>query len=138
MKVISLIAEIRGRADSFIVSRMKSLGMEGLVTSHGNILGLLYLKGPCRMADIARQINRKKNTVTTLINKLVKHGYVKIIPDDNDNRVKIVELTRKSLEMKEDFFGLSEELIELTFKDFDEDSRNEIMQYLNKMKINLS
>ncbi len=137
-KVISLIAEIKEQANSFIVSRMKNLGIEGLVTSHGNIMGLLYVKGPCRMADIAQKINRKKNTVTTLINKLLDHGYVEITPDINDNRVKMVSLTSKAMEIKDDFFIIAEELIETTFAGIEEEQRYEIWKYLKKIKENLS
>lgn len=137
-KTISLIAEIKEKSYSFIVSKMKSLGIEGLVTSHGSILMMLYSKGPCRMADIAQQINRKKNTVTTLINKLVDHGYVEITPDLNDHRVKIVSLTAKGLGTKDAFFAISEELIATTFNGIEEAQRFEIYESLKKIKENLS
>jgi len=137
-KTISLIAEIKEQAYSFIVRKMKSRGIEGLVTSHGSILMMLYSKGPCRMADIAQQINRKKNTVTTLINKLVDHGYVEITPDLNDHRVKIVSLTAKGLATKDDFFAISEELIETTFAGIEEEERYLIFESLKKIRENLS
>jgi len=137
-KTIALIAEIKEKANSFIVGKMKSQGIEGLVTSHGSILIMLYRKGPCRMADIALQINRKKNTVTTLINKLVDHGYVEITPDLNDHRVKIVSLTAKGIETKDAFFQISEELIETTFAGIAEEERHALFTGLTKIKENLS
>ena len=137
IKTISLIAEIKELSYSFIVGKMKSLGIEGLVTSHGSILMQLYSKGPCRMADIAKQINRKKNTVTTLVNKLVDHGYVEITTDLNDHRVKIVSLTAKGLATKDDFFAISDELIETTFAGITETERLEIYESLKKLKQNL-
>jgi len=137
-KVIALVSEIKELANLFIVSRMKSLGIEGMVTSHGNIMGLLFTQGPCNMVDISRQIKRKKNTVTTLVNKLVDQGYVQISADDNDHRVKMVSLTEKSMVIREDFFKLSNELIELTFKDIEEAKRVEIVQCLQQIRDNLS
>lgn len=137
-KVIALIAEIRELANNFIISKMKELGIEGLVTSHGNILALLYKEGPCRMADIALKIKRKKNTVTTLINKLVEHGYVEITPDINDHRVKMVSLTDKAIEIKEDVFEIAESLTETTFAGINEEQRFEILNYLKKIRENFS
>ncbi len=90
------------------------------------------------MADVAKAINKKKNTVTTLINKLVTHGYVQIVSDYEDQRVKIVELTPKGLDIKADFFKISSNLIEQVFQGIDEDKRKEIVEYLRIMINNLS
>jgi DNA-binding MarR family transcriptional regulator len=136
--VVSLISEVRELAHQFIVQRMEALGIKGLVTSHGSILIHLYVNGPTKMNEIAKKINKKKNTVTTLVNKLVKHGYVVISVDESDHRVKLVTLTQKAIDIQEDFFGISNDLIEKTFSGIDEEKRNDFVSLLYQVKENLS
>ncbi len=135
---IALISEIKENANRFIVNRLKEVGVEGLVASHGSILVLLYKKGPCRMNDIAKAIKRKKNTVTTLITKLVNYGYVEVLADPSDSRVKVVTLTAKGMDIKADFFGIAEELIEKTYAGIEEDRREEFAAVLSKIRDNLA
>jgi hypothetical protein len=42
--IISLISRIHGKAARFLVREMESRGMKGLVTSHGDILALLFAR----------------------------------------------------------------------------------------------
>jgi DNA-binding MarR family transcriptional regulator len=136
--IISLTSEIKENANTFIISKLKEMGIEGLVTSHGSILVILYKQGPCKMSEIAQKINKKKNTVTILVDKLVKHGYVTISKDKSDKRAKIISLTDKAELIRNDFFAISDALIEKALQDIPEEDRLVLTKYLTKVRDNLT
>ena len=69
---LSKIAKIHEKGSKFIESELKNNGIKGLVTSHGDILAVLYAYGEMTMKDIADKIHRTRPTVTVLVNKLEK------------------------------------------------------------------
>ena len=74
--LLSLIAKIHEKGNRFI-KELKKNGAAELAPSHGDILIYLYMNKKMTMKDIAQKINRTKPTVTALINKLEKLGYLK-------------------------------------------------------------
>ncbi|MGD8534967.1 MAG: MarR family winged helix-turn-helix transcriptional regulator [Candidatus Aminicenantes bacterium] len=89
------------------------------------------------MKDLAVGINKKKNTVTTLINKLIRFGYVQKSTDMHDHRVSWISLTEKAESLKKDFKEISDELLSLTYYGFSEKEKREVMNYLDRIAENL-
>jgi DNA-binding MarR family transcriptional regulator len=112
-------------------------GAGGLVPSHGDILVQLFAEKEMRMKDLAVGINKKKNTVTTLINKLIRFGYVQKSTDMHDHRVSWISLTEKAESLKKDFKEISDELLSLTYYGFSEKEKREVMNYLDRIAENL-
>lgn len=100
-KAYLTIAKIHEYADRFIIEELeKNNIIEGLVPSHGEILLLLYTNDKMTMKDIADKIYRTKSTVTVLVNKLEKSGYVKRSVCNIDNRYSYISLTKKGRDFK--------------------------------------
>ena len=78
--LLSLIAKIHEKGNRFIIKELKKNGAAELAPSHGDILIYLYMNKKMTMKDIAQKINRTKPTVTALINKLEKLGYLSFQP----------------------------------------------------------
>lgn len=130
---ISLISKIRGKANQFIISEMSKHGIDGIVTSHGDIINALYNKPKLTMAEIAKSIGRDKSTVTALVDKLVKLGYVTKERDTEDTRVVYVALTRKGNELKPIFEAISNELLNTFYQGVSESEKEELTRILNKI-----
>ena len=128
---IALNARVREKANEFIIRELKEMGVVGIAPSHGDILIALMLRGTMKMKDIAERIHKKKNTITTLIEKLIILNYVEKLSDGKDNRVKMIALTPKGQSLKNVFFAVSENLISTIFKDMTDE---EIMSVVNGMK----
>lgn len=99
-KAYLTIAKIHEYADRFIIEELKKNNIEGLVPSHGEILLSLYQNDKMMMKDIADKIHRTKSTVTVLVNKLEKSGFVKRENLDTDNRYSYISLTKKGQDFK--------------------------------------
>lgn len=135
--VVSLISKIREKANRFIVSAMTKYGIEGIVTSHGDIINALFNNPRLTMAEIAGKIGRDKSTVTTLVDKLVRFGYVAKERDTEDTRVVYVTLTPKGSELKPIFNTISREVLNALYFDISENEKEELIRILNKIYKNL-
>lgn len=131
--VISLISKIREKVNRFIVSEMSKCGIEGIVTSHGDIIYALFKKPRLTMAEIADKIGRDKSTVTALVDKLVRLGYVAKERDTADTRVVYVTLTHKGNELKPIFEAISSEILDVFYLDISEKEKEELIRILNKI-----
>jgi len=125
-------------ASRVIVYKLREHGIEGLVPSHGDILVQLYAHQEMSMTDLASKISKKKNTVTALVDKLVRSGYVNKSTDINDHRIHIISLTRKAKNLGKDFEEIYEELLSMTYRGFSEKEKIEVMNYLDRITKNLT
>ncbi len=89
------------------------------------------------MKEIARMINRKKNTVTVLVEKLVQLGYICKSPSPGDSRITLIRLTEKGEKMMPDFKKISDLLIERTYKGITEQEKSDLLHLLEKIWHNL-
>jgi len=134
--IISLISKIRESANRFIVAEMDSWGIEGLVPSHGDILVALLKAEKLTMKELAEKIDKDKSTVTALVDKLIKQGYVEKTRDIEDNRVVFVTLTENGKALKPMFDKISKDLLSIVYKDIPQDEREVLINTLKKIKNN--
>jgi MarR family transcriptional regulator, organic hydroperoxide resistance regulator len=134
--IISLISAIRKRSNELIVGEMSRRNMKGLVTSHGDILAALFEKKVLTMKELADRIEKDKSTVTALINKLIKYGYVQKKSDPQDSRVVLVALTKKGKDLLPDFEEISDILLTTFYKGISDKEKTAVAAILNKIKRN--
>lgn len=129
--ILSLISKIHEKGNRFIIEELKNNGAEGLVPSHGDILVCLYKNGKMTMKDIANCIHRTKPTVTVLVDKLEKLGYLKREASDEDSRSTNIVLTQKGKDFQATFEKISKNLNEMLYKNLS-DKEIEILEELLK------
>ncbi|MDD4321462.1 MAG: MarR family winged helix-turn-helix transcriptional regulator [Acidaminococcaceae bacterium] len=136
-KAISTISKIKEHANSFIMQSLAQHGVHGLVSSHGDILVVLFHGQKVTMKDVADTIHRTKPTVTVLIAKLVDLGLVKKERSAEDARVSYVELTDKGRDFKEVFEAISLSVTKKLFQGFSEIEQKKFEEYLNRVYTNI-
>ena len=134
--VISLISKIRESANKFIINEMDNWGIKGLVPSHGDILVALLKSEKLTMKDLAEKIDKDKSTVTVLVDKLIKQGYVEKTRDIEDNRVVFVTLTEKGKDLRPMFDAISQDLLSIVYKDISQNEKDDFIKILKKIKSN--
>jgi len=130
--VVFLAAQLRDFAYGHVTSELKRLGMVDLAPSHGAILITLYREKALSLKELALRINKKKSSTTELVDKLIRLGYVEKTVSPEDQRVKLVRLTQQSLELKEGFIELSNNVNGRTFKGFSEEEQKNLVHLLSK------
>ena len=130
--ILFLVSRLQERAFRFIADELKKRGIQAVEPSHGAILRQLFTHGPIPMNRLAQLIDRTKPTVTVLVNKLEKHGYVKRTADPQDNRVTLVQATDKASELSVEFEQVSKMMLEKVFNGFLPEERQALTEYLEK------
>lgn len=130
---ISYISKIREKVNRLIETEMAENGLEGIVTSHGDILYALFHRQRMTMAEIAHSIGRDKSTVTTLIDKLVKLGFVRKERDTEDTRVVYVTLTERGSELKPVFEEISEKVLGTFYAGVTNEEKEKLALILDKI-----
>ena len=74
----------------------KVFGKYGLTTEQYSLLAIMkLLDGPVRPTDLARWLERKTNSVSMLVDRMVKAGLVRRVRDRRDRRAVRVVITSK-------------------------------------------
>lgn len=131
---ISKISKIRNEVIDYIECELRKRGIEGLVVSHGNILDILYENnGKLTMKEISEGIGRSKSTVTQLVDRLLKAGYVTKESNLEDKRYSYIVLTEKGLSIKTDFKEISQNVMKEFFEDFTEEEIEMFLLLLDRV-----
>lgn len=118
---VHLIGRLKRLMDEYIIYELESYGIEGIVPSHGDIIVSLIYEEFISMSELATKINKDPSTVTTLVKKLNKLGYIKITKDLNDKRSNLVSLTQKGKNLENTFIEISEKLYKLQYQNISEE-----------------
>lgn len=132
-QTLSLISKIHEKGNKFIIQELNSIGVTDLAPSHGDILAMLYQYNKLTMKDIAEKIHRTKPTLTILVNKLEKLGFVKREKSSEDSRITYIMLTSKSEDFKPIFEKISKDLNKMLFKNLTNNEVQLLDELLEKM-----
>lgn len=105
--LFSYISRARNCGEVFIDEELRAKGIEGLAYSHIRIIIILNIYGKLSMKEVSEKISKDKSTVTSLVNKLERLGYVKKSICEKDKRVTFLELEDKSEEIVESVFQVA-------------------------------
>jgi len=89
------------------------------------------------MKDIADKIHRTRPTVTVLVDKLEKLGYIKREISQEDSRYTYIVLTKKGQDFKPIFEKISKDLNNILYKNLTEQESNILENLLQKIYKNL-
>ena len=105
-----MMSSVVSEMNAFLLERLRDAGVIDLAPSHGDILAELFRSGQATMGELAQRIHRDPSTVTALVGKLRKLGYVEVSRSDADKRVSIVCLSEKGRGFRGTFESIAEEL----------------------------
>lgn len=128
--VLRLLCELQESTNRFITDYIEKYESECLVPSHANLLMMLFSGREFSMGDLAREIHRTKSTVTTLVEKLIRCGYVTRERCPHDGRVVYIRLTEKGWGLKTVFEELFAKLEQLFLGDFSQEETDDLEQTL--------
>ncbi len=136
-QIIFLTGRIQYKAAKFLTREMKAHHIHGLAPSHGEILGAVMFRGPLSMTEIAKIIDKDKSTVTALVNKLIRLGYVEKTRHGTDNRFSLIAATQKGEALRPAFVSIAKKLRALSYKGLTDDERETLVRLLEKLNENL-
>lgn len=135
--VIGVISNIREKSAQFINEELREREIDGLINSHGTVLSAMYDNdGKMTMNGIAKFVGKRKSTITDMVKKLEKLGYISREKSKEDARVIEVTLTEKGWAFRDTFKEVSKELLDKTYAGFTEEEKEVLMGLLFKIRKN--
>jgi len=136
--IVGQIARIREQANLLIERELRERSITGIVPAHGSVLVFLFQQSkPVPIKMIVEDVRRAKSTVTAMVNTLERHGYVRKLPCESDNRVTYVELTPKGRRFRKDFDDISKSLLDRVYGDMSVKDRERLVRQLEQIEQNL-
>ena len=117
----------------------ENLGKRELTFSQGKVLWYLRKNSEktVTLSDIAKFLDCTHATVSGLVSRLEKKGYLRIETDPNDHRAKNLFLTEKEMTKFRAMQEHRNQMEETLLQGFDEEERNELLSYLQRVYENL-
>ncbi|MGH4050172.1 MAG: MarR family winged helix-turn-helix transcriptional regulator [Clostridium sp.] len=135
--IVYFISKTKKKMTRFIEKALKEKGLDDLVPSYGNILTVLFNNnGKLSMKEIGESIGKDKSTITALVNKLSKLGYVKKEKCIEDGRVTYVIFTQKGKATEGKVNDISEKVNLIAYKNFSKEEKDVFLELLKKMNNN--
>jgi len=105
-------------------------------------MGLLNVvhdnNGRANIKDIVSQLDKKKSTVTEMINSLEKKGYLLRHRSEEDKRIYYVESTEKAKNLSVLTHSIMDKVNEKMKSDFSDEEQSQLSDFLKRIHNNLS
>ena len=131
--IFALCSRVMENGNRLIMSELEKNGLQGIAPSHGDIFIELFRDDGCSMGDLAGHIHRTKSTVTALVDKLERLGYVYREKSADDARGTNVYLTPQGWEMQAAFQCISAELLRLASNRLTDSEIQQLEELLQKL-----
>jgi DNA-binding MarR family transcriptional regulator len=125
-----LMAKIRQVGERIFIRRLKQYGIE-INPAQGRIMFALWQKDGIPINKLAKNTQLKKSTLTSMLDRLAKLGYIKRIHSKEDRRKILIKRTEKDRIMEKKYVEVSEEMTRLFYKQF---SRSQIDRFENDLE----
>jgi len=125
-----LMAKIRQVGERIFVRRLKQYGIE-INPAQGRIMFALWKKDDIPINELAKKTQLKKSTLTSMLDRLAKLGYIKRLHSNEDRRIILIKRTEKDRIMEKKYVEVSEEMTKLFYKGF---SRSQIDRFENDLE----
>ena len=135
--VLYLTSKIHQESNRLLQRELTKRNILGLAPSHGEIFFSLYRYTRMSMRELAERINKDKSTVTALVDKLCKLGYLHKDKDPDDQRITNVSLTEKTLALEPDFGEISKMMYDRIYRGFSQEDKNTLVELMARVKKNL-
>ena len=131
-----LMAKIRHVGERIFVRMSKQYGIE-INPAQGRIMFALWQKDGISINELAKKTQLKKSTMTSMLDRLEKIGYVKRQYSKTDRRKILIKRTKKDRVMEKKYVEVSEEMTKLFYKGFSTSEINRFEKDLQHILNNL-
>lgn len=132
--LISQIKQVQGRVFEKILANS---GIDEFNGAQGRILYVLWQEDGLPIVEISRRTGLAKTTLTSMLDRLEKSGFLTRTPSKGDRRQFIIQLTQKAWDLSLQYNKVSDEMGELFYAGFTNDEIEGFENMLNRILKNL-
>lgn len=101
-----------------------------------SVLELLYQEGAQPIQKVGKKVLIASSSITYVVDKLEKNGYLERTPCKEDRRVMFAQITDSGTQLMDEIYPLYVEKMKLIFADCKETELDELVQTLTKVENN--
>ena len=129
-----LLLQIVHLHKQYVIRLMKPTGLQ---MSQAGILVVLKMNGALSQREIADKIHVTPPSVTAALQKLEKLEYIERHPDEKDQRILRIQLTKKGIALVAEMKGLLEQTEEMLFDGMSAEEKMLLRRLIFQMRDNL-
>jgi DNA-binding MarR family transcriptional regulator len=124
-----LMAKIRQVGGRIFSKMLKDSGIE-INPAQGRIMFALWQQDGISINELAKRTQLGKSTLTSMLDRLEKGGFLKRVPSREDRRKILIKRTKKDRAMEAKYVEVSQQMTELYYKGF---TKSEIGRFENDL-----
>ncbi len=132
-----LMAKIRQVAGRIFERILKEYNIE-INSAQGRIMFALWQADGVSINELAKKTQLKKSTLTSMLDRLGKMGYIKRQRCKKDRRKVLIKRTKKDNSLESKYVELSQEITRLFYKEFSKSEIDRFEDNLAKILDNLT
>jgi len=132
-----LMAKIRQVGGRIFERMLKEYDIE-INSAQGRIMFALWQQDSVSINELAQKTQLKKSTLTSMLDRLEKMGYVRRQRSKKDRRKILIKRTNKDKTLESKYVELSQEMTKLFYDGFSEDDINRFENDLARILDNLT
>jgi DNA-binding MarR family transcriptional regulator len=131
-----LMAKIRQVAGRIFERMLKEYGIE-ISSAQGRIMFALWQQDKISINELAQKTQLKKSTLTSMLDRLEKMGYIKRQRSKKDRRIILIKRTTKDKNLEKKYVELSQEHTKFFYRGFSDDQIDRFEEDLKRILDNL-
>jgi len=131
-----LMAKIRQVAGRILERMLKDSNVE-ISSAQGRIMFALWQQDGVSINELAKKTQLKNSTLTSMLDRLEKMGYIRRQRSKKDRRKILLERTNKDKNLESEYVRLSQEHTKLFYHGFSEDQIDRFEKDLERILNNL-
>ncbi len=131
-----LISKIHHLSGRIFARMLKEYDIE-INPAQGRIMFVLWQEDRIPIRELAQKTALEKSTLTAMLDRLEKMGYVRRIHSAMDRRQILVERTELDKSWQDIYVKVSQEMSDLFYQGFSEGEIYELDRYLRRLLVNL-
>lgn len=132
-----LIAKIHQVAGRIFTKTLKAAGIKAINPAQGRILFVLWRTDEIPISELARRTLLSQSTLTSMLDRLEKAGYVRRVPSQKDRRSILIKRTEKDKQLEEKYIRVSDAMTELFYQGFTPSEIDAFEHHLRRILTNL-
>lgn len=136
------LARVHLLATRTIGRLLREAGIKEISPEQARILNILWRVDttgvpPISIGILARETQLSKSTLTIMLKRLEKNGYIIRFPSESDRRFMFVKRTGKDKHLEEVYANVADMMSEISYKGFTPDEVEQFEDFMERMLNNL-
>jgi DNA-binding MarR family transcriptional regulator len=132
-----LIAKIHTLSERILAKLLKKYKLEKINPAQGRIFFALWQRDGVPIAELARITSLEKSTLTSMLDRMEKNGFITRVPSNVDRRVTTIKLTGQTRKLRDIYENITKEKTDLFYKGFSAREIGLFEGYLQRILDNL-